>query len=446
MSTRRKDCFYFCAKPGKLISICLLLLVSCAVQPSFRSSLIPVAEGWSATSVNAAIFRSNSIVSQSGFQFVAFYDSAARIVICKRKLGSTQWSVGQTKYTGNSADAHNMISIMIDGNGYLHMAWDQHGNDLNYCRSVEPLGLVMGEKESMTGTRETAVTYPEFYRVPSGDLIFIYRDGSSGNGNLVMNRYTMQTRKWERVHDNLVSGEGERNAYWQFHVSRAGVLHLSWVWRETSDVETNHDLCYAVSYDQGRTWTSSEHIPYSLPITLATAEYAARIPEESDLINQTSMVADSQEQPYIATYLQGEKDLCPQYYVFYKSGGRWKQTLVSERKTDFDLGGGGTRSIPISRPRIISYERKGSDYLGVIYRDEEFQNRPRIAFSKSLNFYWQHVTLIDHDVLRWEPTIDTELLRKGKLHLFFQKVGQGSGEKAIALDPQMISVLEVDIR
>ena len=47
------------------------------------------------------------------------------------------------------------------------------------------------------------------------------------------------------VHDILIDGEGERNAYWQMYVDKAGVIYLSWVWRETQLVETNHDLCYA---------------------------------------------------------------------------------------------------------------------------------------------------------------------------------------------------------
>jgi hypothetical protein len=34
------------------------------------------------------------------------------------------------------------------------------------------------------------VTYPEFHALPGGDLLFLYRDGGSGGGNLAMNRTT----------------------------------------------------------------------------------------------------------------------------------------------------------------------------------------------------------------------------------------------------------------
>lgn len=103
----------------------------------------------------------------------------------------------------------------------------------------------------MTGVDEGNVTYPEFYPLSGGDLLFVYRSGSSGRGNLVMNRYSLKEHKWTRVQDILIDGENKRNAYWQLYVDEKGTIHLSWVWRETWHVETNHDICYARSFDNG---------------------------------------------------------------------------------------------------------------------------------------------------------------------------------------------------
>ena len=102
-----------------------------------------------------------------------------------------------------------------------------------------------------------------------------------------MNRYDLNTGKWSRVHDVLIDGEGQRSAYWQLCTDKAGTIHLSWVWRETWGVETNHDMCYARSRDGGKTWEKSNGERYELPITAANAEYAWRIPQNSELINQT---------------------------------------------------------------------------------------------------------------------------------------------------------------
>jgi hypothetical protein len=258
--------------------------------------------GWANNSVNTVIFRKNSLVTFKGTQYAAFYNAEQFVVLAKRTQTSPHWQVQQTAYKGDAADAHKSISIMIDGEGYLHIAWGHHNQPLNYARSISPGSLVLDAKLSMTGQNEDKVTYPEFYKLPGGDLLFFYRDGQSGNGNLILNRYSVKTKKWTRVQDNLIDGEKSRNAYWQIAIDSKGTIHLSWVWRESPDVASNHDMCYARSADGGKTWARTNGEKYSLPITAATAEYAARIPQKSELINQTSMFADEEGKP-IHSYL-----------------------------------------------------------------------------------------------------------------------------------------------
>ena len=232
-----------------------------------ETALIPVGEGFGATSVNTAVFRANSLTTHNGVQYICYYDADGYVTLGARKSGSKEWTVNRTQYRGNVADAHNVISMAVDGDGYLHVSFDHHGHPLKYCRSIAPASLELGELEPMTGKGEEDVTYPEFHTLPDGNLIFVYRSGYSGEGNMVMNRYDRATRKWQRMHDVLIDGEGARNAYWQLCADRFGTLHLSWVWRETWMVETNHDLCYARSLDGGLTWQRSDGTPYSLPIT-----------------------------------------------------------------------------------------------------------------------------------------------------------------------------------
>ena len=419
----------------------ILLMVGCSTT---KTRIVDIGPGWSRTMVNATIFRSNSIVSHNGYQYAAYYDSLANVVLAKRKLGATKWEIKQTQYKGNALDAHNVISIMVDGEGFLHMAWDHHGNPLHYCKSLKPGSLELGGMTGMIGKGEENVTYPEFYRIPSDDLIFVYRDGSSGNGNLTMNRYDLASKKWIRLHDNLINGEGERNAYWQIHVSDAGVIHLSWVWREHFTVETNHDMCYARSNDGGKTWQTSTGKMYTIPIDSQTAEYAWRIPQNSDLINQTSMTADDHDNPYIATYYQATSDSCPQYYIIYKQSTEWKLSRATNRTLNFDLAGAGSRSIPISRPKLLFSNKHGNKSLRMIYRDEEYQGEVCLASADLSTLQWKTTTLTNFSVDRWEPSYDTELWRtKQQLNLFLQKVGQESGEKAVKMEPQMVRVLEV---
>jgi hypothetical protein len=407
---------------------------------------IEVALGWSKTSVNAVIFRQNSLVTHEDYQYIAFYDSTGFVNLGKRKIGMGKWENHKTQYDGNVLDAHNSISIMVDGDGFLHMSWDHHGHKLNYSRSLKPGSLVMGEKLSMTGKVERNVTYPQFYKMSNGDLLFVYRDGSSGNGNIVLNHYDLKNKMWQQLHKNLIDGEQERNAYWQMYLDKNDVLHMSWVWRESGDVATNHDMCYARSMDGGMTWQSSEGKEFSIPVNAENAEYAMRIPQKSDLINQTSMTADDNSNPYIATYYQDKNDLAPHVNIIYNTGESWNGLKVGQRTLDFDLSGGGTRSIPISRPIILHSNNSGASKLHVIYRDEEYNDK---ACLKTLELGkgsdWETSILTETGLDRWEPTFDTELWKdRGILNLFVQKVGQGSGEKAVEMPPTMIRVLEID--
>jgi hypothetical protein len=410
-----------------------------------QTSTLPI-KGWAKNSVNAAIFRRNSVVTHEGFQYTAFYNADGFVVLGKRTLGTTIWETKVTTYTGTIADAHNSISIMVDGAGFLHLSWNHHGTALNYCKSIAAGSLTLGAKIAMIGTLEGNVTYPEFHRMPSGDLIFMYRDGSSGRGNLVLNAYNVSQKKWTRLHNSLVSGENLRNAYWQAFLDKKGTIHLSWVWRETSDVASNHDLCYAKSTDGGLTWKKSDGSSYAIPITATTAEYAVRIPQNSELINQTSMFGDTLGNPYICSYWTPTGSSIPQYHVVYHNGSQWKTVQASKRTTAFSLSGSGTKKIPIARPQILIDNLNGANAVYILYRDVEQGDKVSMLYTQNLSANsWTNLNLTNYTVGSWEPSYDTELWKSKKLlHVFVQRVGQGDGETLENLEPQNVTILEWD--
>ncbi|MBY0238654.1 MAG: BNR repeat-containing protein [Burkholderiaceae bacterium] len=428
------------------VVLALALVSGCAAwtpgEPLVR--VADVGPGWANNSVNAVVFRKNALVSHGTMQYIAYYDADAVVVLGQRKLGSTQWTLHRTQYQGNARDAHNSISIMVDGAGVLHMAWDHHNHPLRYARAVAPGSLQLSDKLPMTGRDEQAVSYPEFHRLPDGNLLFLYRDGGSGKGNLVVNRYDTGSGKWTRLHDNLLSGEGRRNAYWQAYVDDGGTVHLSWVWRESPDVSSNHDMAYARSPDGGVTWQRSDGVAYALPVTAASAEYAARIAQGSDLINQTSMAADCAGNPYIATYWRAAGEQVPQYRVLYRAGGAWRQFDLPLRTTPFSLAGMGTKAIPIARPQILVRQRDGKPAALLVYRDEE--RGSKVSLAEIPDFTqprWRIRDLTSDGVGAWEPSFDTELWRRaGALHLFVQPVRQADGEGLAPSAPTMVRVLE----
>lgn len=427
-----------------IILVFITAITGCKMVPAISE----VGPGWAKTSVNATIFRKNSLVSDKKYQYISYYDSTGHVVLGKRKLGSNHWELHRTPYTGNVLDAHNIISIMVDGDGFLHVSWDHHNGPLNYAKSLEPGGLVLGERQPMTGVLEdNNVTYPEFYAVPDGGLYFVYRYGASGAGNVVLNRYYLQEKRWERIHDNLVTGDGLRNAYWQMAIDNIGIIHLSYVWRDTWDVATNHNLCYARSADGGVSWTTSENEPLAIPITYEASEIAIEIPQNSNLINQTTMTTDALGHPAIASYWTAPGDSVTQYYVVYHNGQSWNVSKASNRTTSFALAGGGTRRIPVSRPQLLSQTKDGSTRFYLIYRDVEANNCVVLATAVAGdNMVWEQKVMNELEVGQWEPSYDTELWRnKGTFSLFVQRVGQGEGgENADVLGPQMVKVFQLD--
>jgi len=441
-------------KRAIILAVCLaatvgsvwLAISTLSAQPAASANPrpIPIGKGWARNSINTVIFRRNSITTHGNVQYAAFYDDQSNVVLAKRKLGTDRWQVYQTPYQGNTKDAHNSISIAVDGDGFLHMAWNHHNTPLQYCRSTSPGSLELTQKMPMTGVKENRMTYPEFYNLPNGNLLFLYRDGASGNGDLMMNHYDVRAKKWTRVQDGLISGEGARNAYWQMTVDVKGTIHLSWVWRESPDVASNHDMCYAKSTDSGKTWRKSSGEQYQLPITAKSAEYAWRIPPGSELINQTSMCADADGRAYIATYWRAEGTNIPQYRLIYHDGRQWKVAQISQRTTPFSLSGQGTRRIPISRPQIV-IASDGAKVKGwLIFRDVERGDRVSVAVCSDLKSGgWLIQDLTDISVGMWEPTYDQARWEsKKELHLLVQRVGQGEAEGIENLPPQEVSVLE----
>jgi hypothetical protein len=355
--------------------------------------VVPVGgNGWARSSVNAVIFRTNSVVTQGDTQYVAYYDGDTNVVLAKRKIGTSTWQINKTQYTGNAKDAHNSISIAVDGKGVLHVVWDLHNQAIHYARGTKPGSLELTGQMPMTGDKEGSVTYPQFYNLPDGDLLFSYREGSSGDGDVMLNRYDVQTGKWQVVTHPLVEGEGKRNAYInQMAIDGKGGWHLSWCWRETPDVATNHDVCYAYSPDEGKTWQKSTGAKYSLPITAATAEVAWTVPPNSELMNQTSMTTDGGNHPVIVTYWRPQNTEVPQYQLVWHDGKKWRNSQAGKRTLGFRLSGGGTKRIPISRPQVVAGNK---NEIYVIFRDEERGSDVSVAISKAADHAdWRIVDL-----------------------------------------------------
>jgi hypothetical protein len=407
-----------------------------------------VAPGWSRSSINTVIFRHSPVVTAGNLQYTAFYDGNQHVVLARRTLGSAAWEINTTELTGNATDAHNTISLGADGRGIIHLAWNHHGDNLHYVRTSAPGSLQLTPEQKTDGVRENSVTYPEFYSMPGGDLLLLYRVGSSGNGDLLLKRYDVQTGAWSTVQQNLLAGEGKQNAYWEMCVDGRGTIHLGWVWRRTPNVETNHDICYARSTDGGKHWTDSTGKPLTMPVTAETCEVALHVPEKSDLINQTSIAADADGRPCIATFFKPAGQTVTQLMVVYHDGKVWKTSQVGTRTTALNLGGGGTKRLLLSRPLMLGRTVAGRAQWNVVFRDVDRGDRISIATCDDLaEDRWQIRDLTTESYGSWEPTYDpVRWQREGVVNLFVQNTDQvDGGDRAVRRDgpaPTMVSILE----
>ena len=114
--------------------------------------LIPISgAAWAGSSVNVVANIRQSVFTHGRTQFAAFYDADRFMVLARRSLDAGQWETRRTAYQGNVADAHNSISLVVDGAGVLHVAWDHHASQLNYARGVAPGSIELGPRQAMTG-------------------------------------------------------------------------------------------------------------------------------------------------------------------------------------------------------------------------------------------------------------------------------------------------------
>jgi hypothetical protein len=346
-----------------LASLAVWLLASSAVAADQPGGLL-VGRAWAGHPVSFAL------LTHGGKQFVAYYDEERRITVAARDLGSEKWTTVHPEGVPNEAhqrasnvtgwDSHNYLRLAVDGNGCVHLAGNMHVDPLVYYRTRRPLDLTSLERiDRMTGDRETRCTYPVFFKNAAGDLLFRYRDGSSGDGSDLYNIYDPATRTWHRVLDTpVLDGEGHRNAYaLEPTLGPDGRFHLVWMWRDTPDCATNNNLSYARSRDFLH-WENSRGEPLALPVTLARGEIIDPAKPREGLINMTfNLGFDAQERPVVVWHrydAQGHS----QIYAARPTGGLtvgWMTRQISAWNFRWQFSGGGSipAAVRLGAPQLM---------------------------------------------------------------------------------------------
>lgn len=282
------------------------------------------------------------LVTRGDRQFVAYYDENRTLTVAERTLGTKTFRAAKLPTTVGW-DSHNDIVLAVDDGGFLHVAGNMHSSPLTYFRSTRPLAIdSLVRQPAMVGRDEASCTYPTFFRALDGALIFMYRAGSSGNGNHIFNRWD-QAGRWQRLLDTpLTDGQGQRNAYPVGPVQGPDRrLHLVWVWRDTPDAATNHDLSYAVTRDL-RSWTTAAGRALSLPITLARSDVVDPVPARAGMINNNTKIGFDSKGRTIVSYHKYDAAGRTQLYNARFEGTRWVVYQTSQWDYRWAFGGNGT--------------------------------------------------------------------------------------------------------
>lgn len=301
--------------------------------------------------------------------WVTLVGGARKYMIGSRIAGEAFWrqlvnatDVASSPLGTPTQDSHNAVSIGVDGDGFIHVAGNMHVDPLKYMRSSSAGSLKAWSAPGMIGTEETEVTYPAFVRLLNGDLLFFYRDGGSGNGDLMLNRYTTATQTWTRI-AKLIDGKTvSRSPYWSHvAVERAtgahpGRIHIAWTFRnDASGPNTNDDVFYAYSDDDGTTWRKSDATAYTLPITRAAGEMiVSTTTTGSGLMNNWGLEVDPAGYPHMAIHLYDANGFTQINHVYRDDTG-WHRSAVTAFTNRMDLADVGGLFVELSRPAVACF-------------------------------------------------------------------------------------------
>lgn len=356
------------------------------------------------TAINGQTFQQEAIVTSRGWQYTTYFADDGILAVARRKLPDGAW---QTLRFPDYAlkkpyhnDVHNVSVIGIcETDGTIHLSFDHHNHPLRYRRSV--IGLATDPEkfawtkdlfgpivdELQAGMPLKNVTYPLFVPVPAipaktgtpafpARLQMLYRTGGSGDGDWHLSDYDPATGTWTNL-GVVLSGKGSyqgsdsRCAYPNSpRYGPDGRLHLTWCWRETPDLATNHDLSYAFSDDQGRTWKnqvgqviarltpSQGETPSSITVESPGIRFT-EIPFGWGQMNQLSQFVDSRGRLHVMSWRQPpeakepSQDLNTWRYVH-----QWLDGQQNWRSVTLPMVG--------RKPQVL-VDRRGTAY--VLYRE-----------------------------------------------------------------------------
>ncbi len=308
---------------------------------------------WSNNPVIASPTQQNALAIYKNYVYTTYYNADRYLCVSRNSnYGTGDWKtvVLAHRYEMRNGvyDSHNTPNIAISPKDKrIHLSFDMHARDLRYIISAEnlavsPDSVFTADQFSATRnyiteakTKVTSVTYPRFILGNDSTLLFSYRgEGGSGNANSFLTSYKNNgywntptkfvNGKTGTYNGTATASSSTRCAYYNDFIFKDGVLYLTWTWRETPDAGTNHDVMFAYSEDNGKTWKNTNNESLSLPMHLNTNGLkVVTVPQSEGLINHNACAVDAQGNVHAIMRMGSE------YQHFYRLGTAWKSKNVN---------------------------------------------------------------------------------------------------------------------
>lgn len=298
-----------------------------------------------------------------------YWDKDGYLALAVKRSIDATWTIYTTAIQiGAGWSSHETISLGIDPNGYLHMAYDMHNEALKYRKSTLPLDEFVGVLTaplSMLGTNENAVTYPVFVMSPAGKLFVLFRNGAGGSGDAdtFFYAYDEGAATWSAAPGTstaglLLGGHSESPTYSAYFFipvfddtfGSGGYMHLAWTWCNAGPGYVEHDIGYA-RWD-GTTWTKIGGGAQTVPILSTNDDHALTL-SGNDLSLMSRMAVTSNGYPHIV-YNQNDGTADWHRHYLYWNGAAWTDIVITSEHITY-TGGAANIDLAIDPITNIAY-------------------------------------------------------------------------------------------